>query len=341
MSIETFRDALVAPGEAHLPDRFFDRLMFNLHPVDATTPSIILGAGVYPGANTIDGFLVVTGAEQQENLRFSSELAATDGTSVGPLRWTIEEPLARWRLRIEPNRTGLEGEVVWTARTTPWIGSVRVDNTAEPATTFDHLFQSGTYAGTLRLAGRPLSVDGWFGQRDRSRGVRTMTGGQGLHLWFQGQFDDRSIGFLLVEGRDGSRLLLEGAVMPTDGPLDDVVDVKHDLDFDRDLDLRTGRLRVTTSGGFDYDLTIDASARGAYMAGAGYGGHHGRPVGVDHEEYDVYPLDGSTTPLTLDTALTDRLSHLRWGDRRGIGIVEFAHSRSRSYHYRPSLRPRV
>jgi hypothetical protein len=37
-----------------------------------------------------------------------------------------------------------------------------------------------------------------------------MSGGQGLHTWYQAQFPDRSIGFLLVENRAGGRLLLEG-----------------------------------------------------------------------------------------------------------------------------------
>ncbi|AMM21839.1 hypothetical protein AX769_18900 [Frondihabitans sp. PAMC 28766] len=334
---DAFNDALVEPGTTGLPERFFDRLMFNLHPTDSTSPSIILGAGVYPGANTVDGFLVVSDAGEQKNFRFSTELDSTDGTTVGPLSWTLDEPMTRWRLTLAPNPTGLEGDVVWTARTPAWTGSVTVENGDAPSSTFDHLFQSGTYEGVLRLDGRRITVDGWYGQRDRSRGVRTMAGGQGLHVWFQGQFDDRSIGFLLVEGRDGSRLLLEGAVMATDGSLDGVTAVTHDLRFDDGLDLVGGRILVTTRSGVEYDVAIDASARGGYMAGAGYGGQHGKPRGLDHEEYDVYPLDGSVTPRTVDTALTDRLSLLEWDGRRGIGIVEFAHSRSASYLYVPSL----
>ena len=72
-----------------------------------------------------------------------------------------------------------------------------------------------------------------------------MSGGQGLHIWYQAQFPDRSVGFLLVENRAGGRLLLEGAVMHTDGGLDPVVDVRHDLTFDQ-LDLRSGTVEVTT-----------------------------------------------------------------------------------------------
>jgi hypothetical protein len=73
------------------------------------------------------------------------------------------------------------------------------------------------------------------------------------------------------------------------------------------------------------------------MAGGGYGGHHGKRVGVDHVEHDGYPLDGSVSPLTLDSALVDRLATFTWGNVCGSGIFEFARTRSRSYTYAPTL----
>ena len=156
-------------------------------------------------------------------------------------------------------------------------------------------------------------------------------------LWCQAQFPDRSIGFLLVETRDHNRVLLEGAIMHESGELDPVVDVKHDLEFDESLDLRSGIVDVRTANGLRYTVDIDVSAGGGYMAGAGYGGHHGTPVGRDHIEHDVYPLDGSVSRRTLDSSLTDRLAEFRWRGVTGRGIFEFALSRSRSYQYRPTL----
>jgi hypothetical protein len=38
-------------------------------------------------------------------------------------------------------------------------------------------------------------------------------------------------------------------------------------------------------------------------------------------------------------SLTDRPAAFSWDGIPGIGIVEFAHTRSRSYAYRPSLVP--
>ena len=80
---------------------------------------------------------------------------------------------------------------------------------------------------------------------------------------------------------------------------------------------------------------LDARAGGGYMAGAGYGGHHGKPLGRDHVETDVYPLDGSVNPRTVDTSLTDRLASFDWNGNPGTGIFEFALTRSSSYAYQP------
>lgn len=332
-----FHDELVAPDAPGLPERFFDRFVFNLHRLDVPSPSILFGAGSYPPQDTVDGFAMLVDGAQQRNLRFSSELSATDGSSVGPFSWQVVDPMKSWHVALAANPTGLEFDLTWRARTPAWFGDVSVSSGGRSTAAFEHLFQSGYYEGRLSIDGTESQIEGWIGQRDRSRGVRTMSGGQGLHLWYQAQFPDRSIGFLYVEDREHQRLLLEGAVMHEGGELDAIVDVRHDLTFDDGLDLVRGRVDVVTAGGARYLIDGDASAGGGYMAGAGYGGHHGKPMGRDHLEHDVYRLDGSISPKGLDSALTDRLTAFRWGEVVGSGIFEFAHTRSPSYTYRPSL----
>jgi hypothetical protein len=334
----TFRDDLVPPDTAGLPVRFFDRFVFNLHPTDATDPCLVFGFGIHPARDVADGFLVTTTADEQRNLRFSTELSATDGLGAGPFSFEVVEPMRTWRLAMAANPSGVGFDVTWHARTPAWSGQVGVETAGEVTAAFDHLFQSGRYTGSLTIDGAQRSVDGWWGQRDRSRGVRTMAGGQGLHLWVQAQLQDMSVGFLLVEDRSQTRLLLEGAVMHEDGRLDPVIDVRHDLLFDAGLDMREGVLEVRTGGGSTYLLECDASARGGYLAGGGYGGHHGRALGRDHVEHDAYPLDGSVSPRTLDSALVDRLTTFTCAGARGSGILEFAHSRSSAYSYAPTLR---
>lgn len=334
---QAFADRIVTPGTPGLPERFFDRFVFNLHPVDATSPSVVLGCGLHPVRDTVDGFAIITTAGEQRNLRFATELSATDWSACGPLEWEVTEPNRMWRLALRENPIGLTLDVEWRARTPAWWGTVAVDNADGAATSFDHLFQSGHYTGVLGLDGHEQRVDGWYGQRDRSRGVRTMTGGQGLHVWFQAQLPDRSVGFLLVEDRTGGRILLEGAVMHTDGRLDDVVDVRHAFGLD-DIDLRDGTVEVRTESGELMRIGVDARAGGGFMAGGGYGGHHGSAKGRDHVESDVYPLDGSVSQRTLDSSLTDRLCAFDWDGLPGTGILEFALTRSPSYRYLPTLR---
>ncbi|MFF3572692.1 DUF7064 domain-containing protein [Nocardia jiangxiensis] len=333
----TFHDPLVGPEVSDLPSGFFDRLMFNLHPADALAPSVIMGFGIYPAKDTADGFVVVSGESEQRNLRFSTLLSATNRDGAGPFRFEVVKPNELWRLHLGPNEIDAEFDLTWHARTPAWFGEVAVTNTSSERTSFDHLFQSGRYEGTLRVGDRRYDVDNWYGQRDRSRGVRTMSGGQGLHIWYQAQFPDFSIGFLLVETRAQERILLEGAVMHESGVLDPITDVRHALVFTPDLDLVEGDVAVETAAGERYVVHADGRARGGYMAGAGYGGHHGVSAGVDHIESDRYALDGSVSPRSLDSALTDRLCTFTLGDVRGSGIFEFASTRSSKYRYRPSL----
>jgi hypothetical protein len=333
----SFDDRLVASAGPDLPERYFDRFVFNLHPTDATAPSVLLGLGMYPTRDVVDGFAILVTESEQRNVRYSTQLSTTEGDGAGPFRFEVVEPMQQWHLALGPNATGLELDVTWRARTPAWIGDVAVANQDGTPSSFEHLVQSGLYEGTATIDGAVHDVTGWYGQRDRSRGVRTMSGGQGLHLWFQAQFPDRSVGFLLVENRDHDPILLEGAVMHISGELDDIVGVRHELRFDQNLDLRSGRVEVMAASGAVYQIGADASAGGGYLSGGWYGGQHGRRMGRDYEEHDVYPLDGSVSPLTVDSALTDRLTRFSWGEVVGYGIFEFAHSRSRSYAYRPSL----
>ncbi|MBZ5738409.1 DUF7064 domain-containing protein [Nocardioides mangrovi] len=331
-----FHDAIVTPADLDgLPTGFFDRFVVNLHPTSGTAPSVLVGCGLHPVRGTVDGFAVLVTPTEQRNARFYTELAATDWSSCGPLSWEVVEPNREWRLALGDNPTGMTFDVTWRARAPYWWGTVDVDNPSGGTTSFDHLFQSGLVSGTLTVDGDTTPVDGWYSQRDRSRGLRTMAGGQGLHIWYQAQFPDRSIGFLLVERRDGSRIMLEGAVMHTDGTLDDIVDVRHALVLD-DLDLRGGTVEVTTASGAVYRVGCDGTAGGGFMAGAGYGGHHGEAKGVDHVEGETWEL-GSVSQRTLDSSLTDRLATFDWDGTAGSGIFELALSRSSSYSYVSTL----
>src|SRR5260370_8328043 len=106
--MESFCDELVGPGVTDLPERFFDRFVFNLHRTDATTPSIIFGLGIYPARDTVDGFAILTTGTEQRNVRFATELRPTDASSSVPLSWQVVDPLTTYHLRLRPNPTHLQ-----------------------------------------------------------------------------------------------------------------------------------------------------------------------------------------------------------------------------------------
>lgn len=329
-------DVLLSGLPAGGDQRFFDRFYFNLHGAEPT-PFIMLGAGSYPGAALVDGYVIAVDGDVQRNLRFSTEHTGP-AHAVGPLSWQTLEPLRKWALRLAPNPLGVELDVVWTARTAPWrTEDIRVDNGRGGISDFAHFFQSGRYDGSLSIDGQRYDVGGWFGQRDRSRGVRIVAGGQGIHLWVQAQFPDRSVAFILDENRSHEVILCDGAVLHETGEADPVISVEHDLTFDANLDFRHGRLYITTAGGEQLEVHVDGTAGGGFLSGGGYGGWHGVPHGRDHLEHDMFPLDGSVSPRRLDMPLTDRPARFTSAGVSCAGVFEFAHTRSSSYTYRQSL----
>jgi hypothetical protein len=329
-------DTLVSELPPAAAADFFDRFYFNLHEPTKPTPLVMVGAGVYPGQGLADGYVILVRDGLQSNLRFSTSATGPVG-GVGPLHWETVEPLETWALSLEPNPIGVEFDVVWRARTAPWrTDDIVVDNGRGGHSNFSHFFQSGSYSGWLRVGDVTHDIAGWVGQRDRSRGVRVVAGGQGLHLWVQAQFPDRSIAFIMDESRTHETTLLDGAVLRCDGTTDRIGSVRHDLEFSDGLDLVRGKLFITTESGNAFTLGVDGTAGGGFLSGGGYGGWHGQPHGDDVIEHDAFPLDGSVTPRNLDMPLTDRPAAFRIDGEFGAGVCEFAVTRSAAYRYHAS-----
>lgn len=338
MSVLTPNDDLLTTVQpADVGGQFFDRFYFNMHG-HSTSPLIMVGIGIYPGQATIDGYVIRVDNGTQRNLRFS-DILTPDVTTIGPFRWQIEKPLEKWRLTLAANPLDVEFDLTWSARTAPWATPpVLLDDGKGGRTSFNHFFQSGTYAGDLNLDGRAVSTEGWLGQRDRSRGVRPVSGGQGLHLWVQAQMANYTIAFMFDEDREHRPTFIDGAILFCDGITDAIVDVEHNLLFDGDLDFLSGSFTVRTASGESYSGEVDGSAGGGFLSGGGYGGWHGVRRTANYQETEVWPLDGSVHPRMLDTPLTDRSAVFRVSGETGHGVFEFAHSRSSKYTYRPRER---
>jgi len=313
--------------------REFDRFYFNLHGDRREDGFLVLGAGLYPEKGLADGYVVLVTGDEQRNLRFSRHADVGPDDAIGPLSWQTGGEGRSWRLELGENPIGLRFAVEWKERAP--LFSVGTYESTDGFSAYEHWFQSGRYSGTLTIDGVERGVDGWFGQRDRSRGRRAVRERLGMHLWLQGQFAGDSVGLLFNLDREGEPVHLAGAKMGEDGSTLLIAELEHDLDFDENLEMRSGRAVVRYEDGSEEELRFEATGRGVFMAGGGYAGWHGVDHGPECVESEVWALDdGERNARTLPLGLGDALFRFDRGGEAGTGIVESALTRSSSFRYR-------
>ncbi len=124
---------------------------------------LVLGIGLYPNRDAIDGYACLLSESEQRNLRFGDRLGPGEiAQEVGPVRWEVPEPGRVWRSRIGANSEGFELDGIWTARNRAWVETPIV-NTHEsgPGTEFAHFSQPGRWSGELRIDGESIDIEGW------------------------------------------------------------------------------------------------------------------------------------------------------------------------------------
>lgn len=146
---------------------------------------LVIGTGRYANAGVMDGYACLLADGVQRNRRFSRHSLPGDAsTSLGPLRWTVLDPLRSWRLVLADDREGFGFDLTWKAIAAPFaVEPITVLHEEGESTDFSHFVQPGEYEGFLRIDGQEVSVSGWRGLRDRSWGVRRTRERLGLHLW--------------------------------------------------------------------------------------------------------------------------------------------------------------
>lgn len=311
---------------------WFDRFYFALLPPGGSL--LALGGSVYPNAGVIDGYASLLREGLQRNVRFSDALGPDRLRSVvGPLRWQVVEPLRRWHLWLDDNPEGFELDAEWAGAFPPWLERIAVEDGSP--TDFGHFFQFGTWFGRLVVDGAAIELDGSYGIRDRSWGVRRTRDRLGMHLWLLARFDDTAVAVHYNEHRDGAPQHCDGVVLAGSGPVARVTAVEHVLELDAEDELESGRVTLTVDSGEKLELVCSGETRGLYMAGGGYGGWHGVDRGPDHLEHERWTMDGDPSPRTLPLGLVDKPCSFTLDGRDGNGIFELALSRSSSYSYRP------
>ncbi len=135
-----------------------------------------IGAALYPNLGIMDcGFSIVRDGEQHAFHGSRRAPAEPSDSTVGPFRIEVLEPMRKTRVTLESNETGIECDLVFTARTA-CVEEGRQTLRQGTRAVFDvcRFAQFGRWQGEIRYAGKTLAVDSSrvYGTKDRSWGVR-------------------------------------------------------------------------------------------------------------------------------------------------------------------------
>jgi hypothetical protein len=263
---------------------FYDRFWFNAYSADGRA-LVAVAMGLYPNLNVLDAAVSVVHDGVQRSV-FASRLLNLNrlATEVAPIRVEILEPLHKLKVTLAPNEHGLEAELVFTGRAPP-IQEPRFTWRMGTRTIMDltRMSQSCTCEGWIRVAGERLTVNGWYGTRDRSWGVRSVGGAnrnpfppemkpQFFWLWSPFNGEDQLFYFHTNDDADGRPWNRAAVWTPLDGSGPRPVQaLQMDLRFrsgTRHLAQARFSGRVPDGGEIAVTLTPEWNF---YMRGVGYG----------------------------------------------------------------------
>lgn len=147
------------------------------------TLQVDFGLGKYHNRGIIDGFGGVSRAHEQWTVRGSRELrSAPEDSAVGPLGYSVVEPVQQIRVRLEPNDVQpISFDITLSGVTPPFFEDrnlVRNRRTGRVDVNVVRYHQGGWASGILTVDGETheLGGDEWFGFRDHSWGIRQGVG---------------------------------------------------------------------------------------------------------------------------------------------------------------------
>jgi hypothetical protein len=318
--------------------RFQDRNYFNIHPRENLETLLCMGLGNFPNTNVMDGYVILVHKGEQYILRPSRQLKHDrHRLEVGPFKMTIVEPWKNWRLTLAPGAHGFSFDITFTPRTAPYEHRTPIYKRASGAEVWHqiHVQQSCNYAGWIEVAGERIGVDGWWGSRDRSWGVRGPVrgaqpwggwGGSGWkYLWMSAQFDDCAVHTWSTKLPDGSPIHTGGSVVYTDGRVSAPF-----VQWDEELSIPAGSLvpdyaisRFVDSEGKEVVLTarrqIELYWAGQAMTdGQGFGIYRGEEY-IEHEHWTAKEI---AEKFPAPPRFGDSLCTFEWDGRRGSGVYE-------------------
>ena len=291
--------------------RFYDRCWVAAYdPAGGTALNV--GLGVYKNMNVADGFSCIVRGDRQHNVRMSRPLRPrVDDPAVGPLRYEVIEPYRHVRIVLDDGDHRVTCHLDWRATLPPFVEQpTRTEINGRYATNVQRYDQPGTVDGWIAVDGERIAVEGWFGARDHSWGVRGGVGGfepatgpsplAGGFLVSWLLFRAGELGGYVQVNRDanGNQTFLDGRLRSHDGTDDRVVvGVDQDLEFPPGSRwYRRASLRITDDVGDIHEIDCERLCHPIVMHGAGYdagfrdglglGAHRGDDV-IESDAYDL------------------------------------------------------
>jgi len=328
--------------------RFTERWWYTAHPCDGRALLLDIGLGYYPNRGVMDAFAGVTVGRTQHNFRASRRLGSNPlDLVVGPLRLDIVQGQKRHRLVLRENASSiafaLDFEASFPAAQEKQSRRLRDDVLEEDLA---RVAQLGRWHGWLSVNGQrhTLTPDTWWGQRDRSWGIRSQmrtdwaappmqTHKQFFWTWSIFQTPDIGVSLFLKERAPGKPFYLSGAEFQRlpGGEIcqREIATVDHDLQWANDplgQTITAGEFRVNFSDKTSRVIRVQTLPARFYLKGGLYGGwggwNHGDDQGDYAEAHDVWNLEDALTRERART-LSDHAIRVVIDGQTGIGISEY------------------
>ncbi len=200
------------------PPYWQESCFFVTHQPGQPRDVLLLSLTSHPSRRSMDCHLMTRVDGRLQFARFARRYTDADRTTaVGATAVRVMEPYRRIAVSAGEGAP-VPMHLEWTPRTAPCIlppGSVCTDGRL--VWEQEHLFQSGRFDGWYDVGGERRLVDGWWGQRDHSWGVRDH-GRTAMWMWLAIQLPDGMFGVWCWEQPDGTRAYCHGLWAEVDDP---------------------------------------------------------------------------------------------------------------------------
>ena len=247
---------------------------------------VFCGLRVHPNSNVMDGYAGAVHAGEQRNVRFSRALRPrANELAAGPLRLEFPVPLERHRLVLAPNDSGVQFEVEVSARAL-WPESRHVHYRHGVLLNNVLRYTGVTRAnGWLTLDGDRIEVDGWYGARDHSWGIRASMGPRAplggsqpeardpraIRIWIPFECGEERGFFHVHEDADGNVLDFEGELIKPDGSVVALTGARHAFRYEPgSRRLSGGEFTLIEDAGAERHYSFDVVCEPVHPQGFGY-----------------------------------------------------------------------